>query len=225
MTIRPTPSVLRPRCSWKLILCGLGLSWLAAASVACGDEEDAESCSENETQECVCANGMGAQTCDADGMWGACSCGSGSGDSGNGSGNGSGSGSNSGSGDSGNSDSGSSSSQSCCLNGSFFSCPDDASANICFSNGDPSGCAADPSRNSECGSGDDGNGDDGNGDGGTTCSDPGGPCNGHGDCCDNDVLCVEGTCSAACDFDSECVSGCCADLEGGGGACAPAQFC
>lgn len=228
MSVYNTTSTPRLFRSWKTALSSLALCWCAALG-AC-DEEDAGSCMENETQECVCPSGMGAQTCQADGSWGACSCGGGSdtsaggGETGGGGGDGGGGG-----GDGGGGDSGSSSEHSCCLNGSFYACPDEGASATCFNNFDPSGCSADPSRNSECGDGgDDGGAETGGGgdDGGGVCSDPGQPCNVHGDCCDSgDVLCVDGICAAACSFDDECASFCCADLEGGGGACAPAQFC
>ncbi|MCR9159102.1 MAG: hypothetical protein ACE37F_09730 [Nannocystaceae bacterium] len=223
MSVQDIHSTPRLFHRWKTALSGLALCCFAALG-ACDDDDGGAGCSENETQECVCPSGMGAQTCQADGTWGACSCGGdtgvGGGETGDGGGNGNGSGSGNGSGN----DSGSTSTQSCCLNGSFYACPDEGAAATCFNDFDPSGCSADPSRNGECGDGGSDDGSTGNGDGGV-CSDPGQPCGSHGDCCDSDVLCVDGVCAAACSFDDECVSLCCADLEGGGGACAPASFC
>lgn len=230
MSVQDINSTPRLFHRWKTALSGLAFCWCAALG-ACDGDDGSAGCSENETQECVCPSGMGAQTCQADGTWGSCSCGGGSGgggggETGGGGGGGDGGGGDGGGGDGGGGDSGSSSEFSCCLNGSFYACPDEGASATCFNNFDPSGCSADPSRNGECSGGDDGGSSGGGDDGGAVCSDPGQGCNVHGDCCDSgDVLCVDGVCAAACSFDDECASLCCADLEGGGGACAPAQFC
>lgn len=47
-------------------------------------------------------------------------------------------------------DDSSSSSYTCCLNGSFYTCPDSASVDQCGSQGDPSACTREVSRDSEC---------------------------------------------------------------------------
>ena len=46
-------------------------------------------------------------------------------------------------------DSSSESTFECCLNGTFYDCPDKAALDTC-SQFDPSGCSADASRDSEC---------------------------------------------------------------------------
>jgi len=80
-----------------------------------------------------------------------------------------------------------------------------------------------------------GGGGEGNADssgGGGECVDAGVQCDVNGDCCGFDVgdsACVNAgdfsVCADLCDFDSDCESDCCADLEQGGGACAPSDFC
>ena len=226
MNDRRLPNHDRSRPSWRHTLSGLAVGFFALLPLGGCDDESGGSCVENETQECVCPGGMGAQTCQADGTWGACSCGGGDGGGGDGSGGAGddGGGADDGGGDDGGGDDGGGDAYSCCLNGSFYACPDADASNTCFSSFDPSGCSADPARNAECDGGGETGGDDSAGDGGV-CSDPGQPCSTHSDCCDSDVLCVDGTCAAACAFDDECASLCCADLEGGGGACAPPDFC
>lgn len=47
-------------------------------------------------------------------------------------------------------DDSSSSSYTCCLNGSFYTCPDQAAVDQCGSQMDPSGCNRDTSRDTEC---------------------------------------------------------------------------
>lgn len=210
------------------VLSGLVLGWCATLPLSGCDDDEGSACVENESQACACADGMGAQTCQADGTWGVCSCGPGT--AGGGESGGGGGGADAGGGDDGggaDEGGGSSSEHSCCLNDSFFECPDADASATCFGSFDPSGCSADPSRNAECGGGggETGGAETGGDDGGSTCSDPGQVCATHGDCCDGDVVCVEGTCAAPCAFDDECASLCCAPLEGGGGACAPAQYC
>jgi hypothetical protein len=56
------------------------------------------------------------------------------------------------------------------------------------------------------------------------------PCAGTSDCCDGNT-CVNfpdlggSYCTAQCDTGNDCYSGCCAELESGGGACAPEDYC
>lgn len=69
-------------------------------------------------------------------------------------------------------------------------------------------------------------------DGGGVCVDTGDTCTVNGDCCGFDTdesICVNAgdfsVCADSCTDDTDCESLCCAPLEGGGGACAPAEFC
>ena len=86
--------------------------------------------------------------------------------------------------------------------------------------------------NNDDGSNDDGSNDDGSNDSGAQCSETGSGCAVNGDCCgfDNgEASCIDTgsgfVCAALCEFNEDCASGCCAALEGGGGACAPQDFC
>lgn len=69
-------------------------------------------------------------------------------------------------------------------------------------------------------------------DGGGVCANTGETCTVNGDCCGFDseeTICVNAgdfsVCADTCTDDTDCESLCCAPLEGGGGACAPAEFC
>lgn len=57
------------------------------------------------------------------------------------------------------------SSNSCCLNGSYYACPDADSADTCFLDFDPSGCSRDATMDASCDDGVSSDGDQGSGSG------------------------------------------------------------
>ncbi len=71
----------------------LSLSLVLGAQLVAACATDDTSCSLNDTRNCICAGGAaGAQSCDANGKWGACNCGGGGGGGGTGGGGGGGGG-------------------------------------------------------------------------------------------------------------------------------------
>ena len=117
----------------------------------------------------------------------------------------SGGGTSSGGGDSGNG----AGSYECCLNGSYFVCPNSAANDRCFSNSDPSECRSEVDTAQFCSRG--------------ACRVTGDSCESSNECCGSDV-CVESECYAQCSSPDDCFTDCCVAVYDGndnllGGVC------
>ena len=109
---------------------------------------------------------------------------------------------------------------SCCVNGQFYECPNQAALDAC-SDGSIAQCQQDQSRNGNCRTPDNGGGSSGgagggSSGGGSSCNYPGaGSCNSDADCCQDQgrAVCandgVNSGCLFYCEQHADCSSNCC----------------
>ena len=86
---------------------------------------------------------------------------------------------------------------SCCTNGQFYECPNQAAFDAC-SDGSVAQCRQDQSRNGNCRTPDNGGGSSG---GGSSCNYPGaGSCNSDADCCQDEgrAVCASDGVNSGC---------------------------